>query len=60
MQNTALKTKKQKTAMRKQRASRTEVSSGSCEGIPEFMIRFAREQRMKIFEGLAMPRYRHD
>lgn len=41
----------------KERAERTNLQS---EGIPGFMIRFAREQRLKIFEGIALPKYRHD
>jgi hypothetical protein len=30
------------------------------EGIPEFMIRFAQKQRMKICGEPIMPKYRHD
>ena len=39
----------------KKRTHRTNL-----QGIPEFMLRLARQQQVKIFETLALPKYRHD
>lgn len=57
MQNVGAKKKTQKMAAQKERAYRTHWQT---EGIPEFMLRLARRQHVKIFEGIAMPKYRHD
>jgi hypothetical protein len=58
MQNVSLKKKTQKMAAQKERAHRKSLQSH--DGIPEFMIRLAREQHVKISEQIAMPKYRHD
>jgi len=58
MQNVSLKKKTQKMAAQKERAHRKSLQSHA--GIPDFMIRLAREQHVKIFEELRMPKYRHD
>lgn len=58
MQNISLKKKTQKMTTPKGRAQRTNLQNHS--GIPEFMVRLARAQHVKIFEELPMPKYRHD
>jgi hypothetical protein len=61
MQNAHWKKKTQKFPAQKGRTQhRTGLSKQDCEGIPEFMIRLARERGLQIFEGIAMPKYRHD
>jgi hypothetical protein len=57
MQNANVKRSPKKLAANGARESRNPVA---CEGIPEFMIRIARERRMKISVEPTVPKYRHD
>lgn len=59
MQNASPK-RTRKIASKKRRAHRACSRGEYGEGIPEYMIRLARERRVKICEGLAMPKHRHD
>jgi hypothetical protein len=58
MQNISLKKKTQKVSAPKSRGGRLGLQTLS--GIPEYMVRLAREQHVKIFDQPAMPKYRHD
>jgi hypothetical protein len=57
MQNVKLKKGSPKMAPQKTRAFQIPAA---CEGIPDFMIRIARERHVKISEEPTMPKYRHD
>jgi hypothetical protein len=57
MQNVKLKKGTPKMAPQKTRAFQIPAA---CEGIPDFMIRIARERQVKISEEPTMPKYRHD
>jgi hypothetical protein len=56
MQNLSLKKKTGKLTSPKNRERQTT----DCEAIPEFMLRLARQQHVKISEEPTLPKYRHD
>jgi hypothetical protein len=56
MQNVNVKKSTHKMVAHKPRAPRITLDHG----IPEFMVRIARERHMKISESPTAPKYRHD
>ena len=57
MQNVNVKKSTHKMAAHKERAPRSPING---DGIPEYMVRIARQRRVKISEEPTAPKYRHD
>ena len=61
MQNLSLKKSTQKIAANRSVGRRINLRAmAQIKGIPEFMLRLAQEQHVKIFQDQVIPKYRHD